>query len=186
MAPAVVRIATVPGPRGSIHVAATPSGIVAIDILAPADEFSAELERRLGRSEPGSGSDGGDAQAHLDRGVAALRAFLDGRPDAFDELPLDLADRPAWDRLVLGAVREIPWGSTASYGSVAATIGRRGAARAVGGAVGRNPISLAIPCHRVIAGDGSLGGYGGGWWGSRELRLGLKRELLAREGSAGR
>ncbi len=79
-------------------------------------------------------------------------------------------------------MRAIPWGSTASYGSIAVAIGRRGAARAVGGAIGRNPISLAIPCHRVIAGDGTLGGYGGGWWGSRELRLGLKRELLEREG----
>jgi methylated-DNA-[protein]-cysteine S-methyltransferase len=102
---------------------------------------------------------------------------------AFADLPLDLEDRPAWDRAVLGAVREIPWGATSSYGGIASTIGRRGAARAVGGAVGRNPISLAIPCHRVIAGDGSLGGYGGGWWGSRELRLDLKRELLGLEGA---
>jgi O-6-methylguanine DNA methyltransferase len=84
---------------------------------------------------------------------------------------------------VLDAVRAVPWGSTASYGSIAAAIGRRGAARAVGGAVGRNPISLAIPCHRIVAADGSLGGYGGGWWGSRELRLELKRDLLRREGS---
>lgn len=162
--------------------ATTPRGIVAIDVLAPSEEFQAALERRIGPSEPGSGRDGDAAQAHLERGVAALREFLEGRRDAFAALPLDLADRPSWDRLVLGAVREIPWGSTASYGSVAAAIGRRGAARAVGGAVGRNPISLAIPCHRVIAGDGSLGGYGGGWWGSRELRLGLKRDLLEREG----
>ena len=69
-----------------------------------------------------------------------------------------------------------------SYGRLARTIGRRGAARAVGGAVGRNPIGLAIPCHRVIAGDGSIGGYGGDWFGSREELLAIKRELLAREG----
>jgi methylated-DNA-[protein]-cysteine S-methyltransferase len=61
-------------------------------------------------------------------------------------------------------------------------IGRAGAARAVGGAVGRNPIGIVIPCHRVIAGDGTLGGYGGGWWGGRQAGLELKRELLAREG----
>ena len=73
-------------------------------------------------------------------------------------------------------------GTTASYGEIARIIGRPGAARAVGGAVGRNPISLAIPCHRVIAGDGSLGGYGGGWWGGRQAGLDLKRELLDREG----
>lgn len=184
MAPAVVRIATVSGPRGPVHLAATPRGIVAIDLLTPPEEFRAALERRLGVSESRSGPDGDAAQAHLDRGVSALREFLSGDPNAFEGLPLDLADRPPWDRAVLGAVREIPWGSTASYGSVAAAIGRRGAARAVGGAVGRNPISLAIPCHRVIAGDGTLGGYGGGWWGSRELRLALKRDLLEREGTS--
>lgn len=61
-------------------------------------------------------------------------------------------------------------------------IGKAGAARAVGGAVGRNPLGLVIPCHRVIAGDGGLGGYGGGWWGGRATGLQLKRELLAREG----
>ena len=59
---------------------------------------------------------------------------------------------------------------------------RRGAARAVGGAVGRNPISLLIPCHRVIAADGTLGGYGGDGWGGREERLAIKRDLLLREG----
>jgi methylated-DNA-[protein]-cysteine S-methyltransferase len=83
---------------------------------------------------------------------------------------------------VLEAVRRVPRGFTASYGEIARAIGRPGAARAVGGAVGRNPVSLAIPCHRVIAGDGTLGGYGGGWWGSREERLALKRDLLGREG----
>jgi O-6-methylguanine DNA methyltransferase len=69
-----------------------------------------------------------------------------------------------------------------SYGRLAREIDRPGAARAVGGAVGRCPIGLIIPCHRVIAGDGSLGGYGGDWFGSRERLLELKRELLLREG----
>jgi O-6-methylguanine DNA methyltransferase len=183
MAPIVVRIASLAGPWGPISVAATTRGVVAIDILAPVDEFRAGLKRRFGSTGLEAGPDSDAATANLEHGVAAVRAFLDGRPDAFVGLPLDLADRPAWDRAVLGAVRRIPWGSTGSYGSIATDIGRRGAGRAVGGAVGRNPISLAIPCHRVIAGYGTLGGYGGGWWGSRELRLGLKRELLEREGT---
>jgi methylated-DNA-[protein]-cysteine S-methyltransferase len=68
-----------------------------------------------------------------------------------------------------------------SYGRLARSIGRPGAARAVGAAVGRNPIGLIIPCHRVIAGDGSLGGYGGGWSGEREALLDIKRRLLATE-----
>jgi len=192
-----IAFAATPGPWGPIHVAASAAGVVAIDILAPAEEFEAELERRFGhgaaaRVAPGSpGRNGGEpesgdvraAAAHLRDGLGAVARFLDGQSDAFDDLPLDLADRPAWDRAVFEAVRAVPWGATSSYGRIAMAIGRRGAARAVGGAVGRNPVSLAIPCHRVIAGDGTLGGYGGGWWGSRELRLDLKRELLGREGT---
>ena len=97
-------------------------------------------------------------------------------------MKLDLDDRPAWDRAVLGAARTIPRGETRSYGEIARQVGRPGAARAVGGAIGRNPVALAIPCHRVIAGDGTLGGYGGGWWGDRDALLDLKARLLAGEG----
>jgi O-6-methylguanine DNA methyltransferase len=84
--------------------------------------------------------------------------------------------------MVLEAVRAIPRGHTASYGEVAQRIGRTGAARAVGGAVGRNPVGLLIPCHRVIAGDGTLGGYGAAAWGGREAALDLKQALLSLEG----
>jgi O-6-methylguanine DNA methyltransferase len=118
----------------------------------------------------------------LRRAVAAAQAFAGGDLDAFDGLPLDLGDRPAWDRRVFDVVRDIPPGVTASYGEVARMVGAPGAARAVGGAVGRCPIGLAIPCHRVIAADGTLGGYGRGSWGGRDAGLALKRELLAREG----
>jgi methylated-DNA-[protein]-cysteine S-methyltransferase len=177
---------SVPGPWGPIHVAASGSGIVAIDILAPPEEFLAELERRFGPRALSRGADdaANDAAiAHLRAGLAAVSAFLAGDRRAFDATTLDLSDRPAWDRAVLEAVQDVAWATTSSYGRIAAAIGRRGAARAVGGAVGRNPVSLAIPCHRIIAGNGTLGGYGGGWWGSRELRLDLKRDLLAREGT---
>jgi O-6-methylguanine DNA methyltransferase len=176
-----IEATSLPGPLGPIHLAASERGIVAIDLLAPPDVFTTELERRFGRTPVFVRREA--AAGVLRRGVDALEAYVAGTPGAFDDVPLDLSDRPAWDRSVLDAVRSIPWGETSSYGQIAAAIGRRGAARAVGGAVGRNPVSLAIPCHRVIAGDGSLGGYGGGWWGSRELRLGLKRDLLAREGT---
>ncbi|HET9456415.1 MAG TPA: methylated-DNA--[protein]-cysteine S-methyltransferase [Candidatus Limnocylindrales bacterium] len=180
--------ATVDAPWGPVHVAATAHGVVAVGLLTPTELFVAGLERRV-RSEV-HGTGGGDvrtrgeassAGAVLDRAVAEIEEFLDGGRRVFD-LPLDLADRPAWDRAVLGAVREVPWGEATSYGAVARAVDRPGAARAVGGAVGRNPIALLVPCHRVIAGDGSLGGYGGDWYGSREEHLALKRELLAREG----
>lgn len=177
---------TVAAPWGPIRVAASDRGVVAIEQLVTDEEFVARLEGRFGASfvtrRPGGSPGGGPADEHLGRAVRALQAFLDGDLHALEALTIDLADRSAWDRGVLTAVREIPPGTTASYGDVARMAGKPGAARAVGGAVGRNPVGLAIPCHRVIAGDGSLGGYGGGWWGGREAGLALKRELLAREG----
>lgn len=186
-----IRIGSADAPWGPVRIAAGERGVVAIEQLVSQDEFATRLERRFGPAavqsarHPGRGdAAGAAASAQLEVALAALRAFFDGDLGALEALPLDLADRSDWDRIVLGAVRELPPGTTASYGDVARMIGKPGAARAVGGAVGRNPIGLAIPCHRVIAGDGSLGGYGGGWWGGRQAGLELKRELLAREGVA--
>jgi O-6-methylguanine DNA methyltransferase len=184
--------AVVAAPWGPIHVAASARGIGALQQLVSDDEFAADLARRFGPAagwfrEQGSAAQTADpdavaARANLDRATAALEAFIDGDLLALLELPLDLADRSAFDRAVYEAVRGLQPGSTASYGDIARMVGKPGAARAVGGAVGRCPIGLAIPCHRVIAGDGSLGGYGAAWWGGRQAGLELKRELLAREG----
>jgi methylated-DNA-[protein]-cysteine S-methyltransferase len=178
---------TIPGPWGPFHVAATIRGVVAVGWLTTDDDFEADLVRRLGvpveDAEPAATSTAVDdpRRAHLASAVAALEALLAGRPPQ-PNLPFDLADRPAWDRHVLAAVADVPWGSTVSYGEIARRVGSPRAARAVGGAVGRNPIGLLIPCHRVIAADGTIGGYGGDAWGSREDRLAIKRALLLREG----
>ncbi len=145
-------------------------------MLSPLEAFVSSIVRRTGLS-PIDGS-----SRLLDRSVAAVDDFLGGRPDDLGQLPLDLVVGSAWDRAVLEQVRRVGWGEATSYGRVARAIGRHGAARAVGGAVGRNPIGLAIPCHRVLAGDGSIGGYGGDWFGSRDELLEIKRELLALEG----
>jgi methylated-DNA-[protein]-cysteine S-methyltransferase len=171
-------------PWGPIRLAASDAGLVALDQLVGVEEFLARLERRFGSVPVDASGAPPDAaaSAHLRAAVGALQRYLDGELDSLELLPLDLRDRSDWDRDVLTAVRDIRPGTTASYGDVARMIGRAGAARAVGGAVGRNPVGLAIPCHRVIAGDGTLGGYGGGWWGGRESGLALKRELLGREG----
>jgi methylated-DNA-[protein]-cysteine S-methyltransferase len=179
-----IRTGSVEAPWGPVRVAAGRRGVVALEQLVTEEEFDARLARRFGGAadRASAAQDEPEAAAHLQAALAALAAFFDGDLLALVELELDLADLSAWDRLVLGAVRDLPPGTTASYGDVARMIGKPGAARAVGGAVGRNPIGLAIPCHRVIAGDGSLGGYGAGWWGGRQTGLDLKRELLAREG----
>ena len=80
---------------------------------------------------------------------------------------------PEFEKSVWTALRDIPYGTTTSYGAVAKRIGYPTAARAVGAANGKNPIALIVPCHRVIGADGSLTGYGGG--------LPLKRKLLEHE-----
>src|SRR4029450_13560680 len=101
------------------------------------------------------------------------------------ELPRALAARPAWDQAVLRAVAEVPWGTVATYGQIARAVDRAGAARAVGGAVARSPIGIVVPCHRIVAANGTLGGYGGDGdmgFGSREQHLRLKRELVLRGG----
>jgi methylated-DNA-[protein]-cysteine S-methyltransferase len=176
--------ASITAPWGPIRLAASSRGLVAVDQLVSTEDFSERLRRRFGAPplESHEAAPGAAARVALAAAIDAMRAFLAGDLDAIGDLPVDLEDRPAWDRSVLAAVRGIRPGTTASYGDVARMIGRAGAARAVGGAVGRNPVGLVIPCHRVIAGDGSLGGYGGGWWGGRQAGLDLKRELLSREG----
>jgi methylated-DNA-[protein]-cysteine S-methyltransferase len=174
---------SVPGPWGPFFIAATEHGIVAVDWLTSEEAFEARLIRRLGGAiAPVATAEPDDPRrAHLARAIAALEELLDGRPPR-SAVAIDLSDRPAWDRDVLRVVAGIPFGSTASYGEIARRVGSPRAARAVGGAVGRNPIGLLIPCHRVIAADGTIGGYGGDAWGSREDRLEIKRALLQREG----
>ena len=86
-------------------------------------------------------------------------------------------DLDSWDRRVLEGARTLRRGEVTSYGRLARRVGAPGAARAVGAALGRNPYWLLIPCHRVVAGDGSIGGYGGG-----PDALDVKRDLLALEG----
>lgn len=89
-----------------------------------------------------------------------LRVYFARRFDALPPVPLDLPGGPS--REVWDAVCNLPIGRTSTYGQVAAAVGRPQAARAIGAAVARNPIMLVIPCHRVVAANGSLTGYAGG------------------------
>lgn len=182
--PGPIVTTSLPAAWGPVRLAASRRGLVAVEQLTSPEEFDVRLERRFGATPVPLDDPAADSTAagHLHRAQAAFERFLGGDLAALDDLPIDLADRTDWDRDVLAAVRTIGPGSTASYGDVARMVGKPGAARAVGGAVGRNPLGLVVPCHRVIAGDGTIGGYGGGWWGGRQAGLELKRELLEREG----
>jgi methylated-DNA-[protein]-cysteine S-methyltransferase len=108
---------------------------------------------------------------------AALNRYFTGDLTAIDTIPVQTAGTP-FQREVWRALREIPVGTTTSYGQLAAKIGRPAAVRAVGLANGANPIGVVVPCHRVIGSNGSLTGYGGG--------LERKRWLLQHESPARR
>ena len=124
-----------------------------------------------------------DAPASLHEIALAVERYFAGDVDALDEIPIR-ADGTRFQRDVWDAIREIPAGRTMSYLEIARAIGRPAAARAVGQATGRNPVSIVVPCHRVISSDGSLGGYGGGlhrkqWFLDHERRHATARENAA-------
>ena len=101
-----------------------------------------------------------------------VRAYFGGELGALQEVPVELGGTP-FQRTVWSALRDVQPGTTASYGELAATIGRAGAARAVGSANATNPVALAVPCHRIVGSNGSLTGYAGG--------IARKRWLLEHE-----
>ncbi|HVB42058.1 MAG TPA: methylated-DNA--[protein]-cysteine S-methyltransferase [Streptosporangiaceae bacterium] len=113
----------------------------------------------------------GDSDEVIAETARQLRAYFSGEFTSFD-LPLALAGSP-FQRTVWAQLRQIPYGQTISYGELARRIGQPAASRAVGLANGRNPVSIVVPCHRVIGANGRLTGYGGG--------LDRKQYLLALE-----
>ncbi|MEJ6022342.1 methylated-DNA--[protein]-cysteine S-methyltransferase [Ramlibacter sp. PS4R-6] len=114
------------------------------------------------------------AHPHIVRAIAQLREYFDGRRSAFD-LPLDLATGTPFQQSVWRALLAIPHGATTNYGALSRGIGVPSAVRAVGAAVGRNPVSIVVPCHRVLGTGGALTGYAGG--------LERKSALLKLEGA---
>lgn len=153
---------TVDSPIGELRLIATDRDLVAV--LWPDDpdgrvRFADELI---------------DGSNHiLDAAAAQLDEYFAGERRCFD-LPLDLRGT-AFQKQVWQALTEIPFGETSTYGKQAAAIGRPRSVRAVGSANGRNPLSIVLPCHRVVGADGSLAGFAGG--------LGTKRWLLDHERS---
>jgi methylated-DNA-[protein]-cysteine S-methyltransferase len=128
-------------------------------------------------SLPGDDQPDGDLGAP-DRSVARqLDDWFTGKRHAFD-VAIDLAGVDGFRRDVLETLaREVGWGETVTYGELADLAGRPRAARAAGSAMRDNPLPFVIPCHRVVAAGGRIGGYGGG-----RNAVDLKRKLLAREG----
>lgn len=165
---AAVHFATSACSLGCILVAATGRGVCAILLGDDADGLGRDLRRRF----PGARLIAD--QTGLAGTLAQVAGVIEAPAHGLD-LPLDIGGTPFQQR-VWQALRAIPAGATASYAEVARRIGAPGAARAVARACAANPVALAVPCHRVVRGDGTLSGYR---WGA-----GRKRALLAREGAA--
>jgi methylated-DNA-[protein]-cysteine S-methyltransferase len=155
---AVKKTVALTTPLGRIGLLFSDKGIVRIDL--------ASEHRRRGR-------DTGRPRSAVERRASKLlRQYAGGRDVAF-YLPLDLGKATSFQRAVWRATASIPYGETRSYAWVAKRVGRPHAARAVGQALGANPVPIIIPCHRVISSSGGLGGFSGG--------LSMKRRLLDRE-----
>jgi len=163
-----IRYTIVSSPLGRLLVARTPVGICAVSL----GDSDAQLEAGLKREYSAATIERGGSE--LDEAVTALLEHLRGeRPDL--DLPLDV-QATAFQRRVWDELRKIPYGDTRSYSEVAQAIGRPSAARAVARACASNRVALVVPCHRVVRGDNTIGGYR---WG-----LDRKRRLLASEKSA--
>ena len=140
--------------------------------LAPPSAQSAQSARSARSAEAAWTVD--PDQPILRQTSAQLQAYFDGALTEFD-LPLDLSHGSTFQQAVWQALLAIPAGETTSYGEISRRIGNPAAVRAVGAAVGRNPVSIIVPCHRVVGSGGALTGYAGG--------LERKTALLQLEGA---
>jgi len=165
-------------PTGTRHAvfetALGPCGIAwteaGISRVALPEESARQLEHGL----PGVAGDPPPAVREVMHGIVRLLA---GQPETFAVLPLDTAGVADFNQRVYQITRSIPPGQTLCYGDVAARLGRPGAARAVGRALGENPWPIVVPCHRVVAADGSMHGF------SAPGGLATKRRMLQLEGA---
>jgi methylated-DNA-[protein]-cysteine S-methyltransferase len=162
-----IETARVASPIGDVVVAALDGRVVALGF----EEYWPRLEDRLRRRFPQSELREGDAAAAA---AVKLREYFAGDLAAIQSIAVDPGGT-AFQGKVWAALRTIPTGQTRSYRDLAEAIGSPSAVRAVGLANGSNPVSIVVPCHRVIGADGSLTGYGGG--------IERKRWLLTHEGA---
>ena len=154
----------VESPVGRLLVAASARGVRALYLGDRDDTLIAELKQKFPDARP-------SRDRALSRWTRQITRYLKSRTNTID-VPLDVAGT-TFQRRVWAALREIPPGETRSYGDIAETLGDFHAARAVAQACAKNPVSILIPCHRVVRGDGSIGGY---HWGVERKRALQDRE----------
>jgi methylated-DNA-[protein]-cysteine S-methyltransferase len=157
-----VRYDIAESPVGELFIASTARGLCRISYTVEGEDE--EIARIFGVRV---------LRSPLDEVRRELDEYFEGRRHEFD-LPIDLRVAP-FHEAVLHELAQVPYGRTATYGALAAKVGKPKAARAVGTVMNRNPIPIVLPCHRIIGANGSLTGYGGG--------LHVKRALLELEGA---
>jgi methylated-DNA-[protein]-cysteine S-methyltransferase len=133
----------------------------------------AATRRRLTRDVPTAEAPPPPA---IEAAIALIVQHVRGEPAALETIDLDLDGVPAFHRQAYAAARRIPSGHTVSYGALARTLGKPGAARAIGQAMGKNPFPIVVPCHRVLAANYATGGF------SAHGGVETKARLLAAEG----
>ena len=163
-----IRWSSFPTPFGEMYAAVTFRGLARLSWDLPSeDDFVADLEARFAGWPVIQDRDG---LADVER---ELSEYFAGARDRFD-LPVDLTDLRPFQRGVLEAARSVPFGQVVPYAELARRIRKPKASRAVGNALGGNPVAIIVPCHRIVRSDGALGGYTGG--------VQYKKRLLALEG----
>jgi methylated-DNA-[protein]-cysteine S-methyltransferase len=150
-------------PVGELLLATTDRGLCTISYSPNLDALARDFGARVLR-----------LPRRLDPVRRELDEYFEGRRHEFD-LTTDLSPLPAFQRTVLEELARVPFGEVTTYGALAARIGSPRAARAVGGALNRNPVPIVLPCHRVVGSSGSLVGYAGG--------IDRKQALLRHEGA---
>ena len=158
-----IRCTTWKSPLGDLLIAASDAGLIGAWFVG---------QRHFAGAESAWKTDA--TNATLREAVRQLQGYFEGHARAFD-LPLDPRGTP-FQRAIWRAIATVPYGATTTYAALADRAGAAGAARAAGAATGRNPLSIIVPCHRIVGMHGALTGYAGG--------LDRKRALLALESGA--
>jgi len=156
-------------PIGRCGIAWSERGVAGVQLPETRD---AETRARLARRFPTAGEK--PPPVDVEQAIDGIVDLLSGGASDLSGVVLDLGGVPVFERRVYQVLRTIPPGEAVSYGEIAARVGDPGAARAVGRALGRNPVPILVPCHRVVAADGGLGGFsasGGVTTKARLLRI---------------
>ncbi|HNB52747.1 MAG TPA: methylated-DNA--[protein]-cysteine S-methyltransferase [Anaerolineales bacterium] len=155
-------------PIGTVYLVANERGLVSVDFGVSEAQFFAQIQKNFGVTPE-------YAPELLSHHASRIQDYLLGKRTTLD-LPYDISSLTPFQQQVLHAALQIPRGQVYTYADIARKIGNPNAVRAVGQALGRNPVPIVIPCHRVVAANG-MGGYSGGGG------LATKRKLLVLEGA---